>query len=57
MSAKTADSLTIRVGDEKTPITLTDSAVEAVQGEANGNMIEALSCLWAVEETVKGGET
>jgi hypothetical protein len=53
---RTADTLNVRVGDSKHPITLTDSAVEAVQSEAAGKIIDALSNVWRIEETIKAGE-
>lgn len=40
---RTADRLTITVGDSKYPIALTDSAVEAVQEEAAGVAAHALA--------------
>lgn len=53
---RTATTLSIRVGDEKTPITLTDSAVEAVQDEAAGRAVDAFAGLWAIEEKIEGGQ-
>lgn len=54
---KTAATLTIRVGEDKTLLTLTDSAVEAVQGEAAGKMVDALAGVWAIEKDIDGGES
>lgn len=42
---RTADRLTITVGEGKYPLVLTDSAVEAVQGEAAGQIENVLSGL------------
>jgi hypothetical protein len=53
---RTAASVHVRVGDEKTPITLTDSAVEALQGEAAGKAIDAFAGIWGVEKTIESGE-
>lgn len=53
---KTASELLIRVGEDQTPIHLTDSAVEAVQGEAAGRMIDVLAGLLEAERAVPGGE-
>jgi integrase len=52
----TGSTLRILVGDDKTPITLTDSAVEAIQGEAAGKAIEAFSAIWRIEHDIEGGE-
>jgi hypothetical protein len=52
----TSSTLRIFVGEDKSPITLTDSAVEAVQGEAAGRMIDAMSGAWEIEKAIEGGE-
>lgn len=39
---RTTQELHILVGEDKCPLTLTDSAVEAVQGEAAGRLQEAV---------------
>lgn len=57
MATRTASELLIRVGEDKTPLRLTDSAVEAVQEEAAGKMIDALAGVRAIEKTVEGGES
>ncbi len=54
---RTAATLTIRVGEEKTLLTLTDSAVEAVQEEAAGKMVDALAGAWSIEKDIQGGES
>lgn len=54
---RTIGTLNIRVGDDKNPIQLTDSAVEAVQDEAAGRAVSALAAVWAVEQKVEGGES
>lgn len=53
---KTASELLIRVGEDKTPLRLTDSAVEAVQDEAAGKMVTALAGVWAVEKDIAAGD-
>ena len=53
---KTADLLTILVGEDKTPIQLTDSAVQAVQGEAAGKLTAALANLWQIEKSIEPGQ-
>lgn len=52
----TGNTLSILVGDEKTPITLTDTAVEAVQGEAAGKAVDAFAGIWKIEQRIEGGE-
>lgn len=52
----THDTLSILVGENKTPITLTDSAVEAVQGEAAGKAVDTFAGIWKIEEQVDSGE-
>lgn len=54
---RTASRVAVRVGEEKHLIHLTDSAVEAVQEEANGKLIDALNEAYAVSKTVEGGES
>jgi hypothetical protein len=53
---RTAESLKITVGEDKYPLVLTDSAVEAVQGEASGRVVSAFAGLWEAEQEVQGGE-
>jgi hypothetical protein len=52
---RTVDTLVIRVGDDKTQIALTDSAVEAVQDEAAGKLVDAFSGAWEIEQAVPSG--
>lgn len=50
---RTTPELIVRIGEEKYPITLTDSAVEAVQGEAAGKAqtaLETLAQAWKTQE-------
>lgn len=54
---RTSSDLFIRVGDDKVPLRLTDSAVEAVQDEAAGKMVDAMAAVWAIEKTIDGGES
>jgi hypothetical protein len=53
---RTTNLLTVRVGDAKYPINLTDSAVEAVQGEAAGKAVDAFGSLWSVQERIDQGD-
>lgn len=39
---RTTEEMIVHVGEDKTPIRLTDSAVEAVQNEASGRLTEQL---------------
>lgn len=53
---RTAPELMIRVGEDKTPLRLTDGAVQAVQDEAAGKLISALSGAWAIQKTIGSAE-
>lgn len=53
---KTARELRVAVGEAKCPITLTDSAVEAVQEEAAGKAVTAFADIWSIIEDVEQGE-
>lgn len=53
---RTAAELFIRVGDDKTPIKLTDAAVEAVQEEAAGKLVDAFATIWEAHSEIEPGE-
>lgn len=53
---RTTQELNIRVGEDKVPLKLTDSAVEAVQEEAAGKAVEAFGGIWEIEKTIESGE-
>lgn len=52
---RTTNELRVLVGEDKAPLLLTDMAVEAVQAEAAGRMVDAMANAWAIQKDIEPG--